>query len=182
MKVSTEYTFKNSAHEKPCTVSLTDYNLIVQMDGSARTVPYAMITAIRLCRSRNRFKVIVQPDGQPAIAISNQFYLSGRECEDRSRQYATFVRILHFHLKSKSATTYMCGKHLHRLIGWACGLVVLSFVAAFVLEYFNLNPFSTWGVALLFSAVSLLILVALNWGRMPNIYRPDQIPFQFLPQ
>lgn len=182
MKVSAEYTYKNSAGEKPCTVKLTDYNLIVQTDGRERSIPYANIAEVRLSRSRNRFIIIIQPDGQSAITVSNQFYLSGREREDRSRQYATFVRILHFHLKEKSTPEYICGKQLHRLITWACVLVVLSFATAFVLEYLSVNPFSTWGLALLLSAGSLLILVVSNWGRFPNIYKPDQIPFQFLPQ
>ncbi|TXH25571.1 MAG: hypothetical protein E6Q96_08995 [Cyclobacteriaceae bacterium] len=182
MKVSAEYTYKNGAGEKPCTVSLTDYNLIIQTGDQIRSIPYANIVSVRLCRSRNRFTAIVQPDGQPSITISNQFYLSGREYEDRSRQYATFVRILHFHLKDKSTPEYVCGKHLHRLITWACILVVLSFAVAFVLDYFNQNPFSTWGLALLISGVMLLILTATSWGRFPNIYKPDQIPFQFLPQ
>lgn len=182
MKVSAEYTFKNSAGDKPCTVILTDYDLIVQTGGGERSIPYANIASVRLCRSRNIFTAVIQPDGQSAITISNQFYLSGREREDRSRQYATFVRILHYHLKNKSAPEYVCGKHLHRLITLACVLVVLSFALAFVLEYLNLNPLSTWGLALLISGVLLLILTATNWGRFPNIYKPDQIPFQFLPQ
>lgn len=182
MKVSAEYTFKNSAGDKPCTVILTDYNLIVQKGDYERSIPYANIASVRLCRSQKKFTAVVHPDGQSAITISNQFYLSGRECEDRSRQYATFVRILHFHLKDKSTPEYVCGKHLHSLIIWACTLVVLSFALAFVLEYFNLNPLSTWGLALLISGALLLILTATNWGRFPNIYKPDQIPFQFLPQ
>ncbi|MCW5912751.1 MAG: hypothetical protein KIT62_16900 [Cyclobacteriaceae bacterium] len=182
MKVSSEYTYKNSAGDKPCTVLLTDYNLVLQSDGRERSIPYANIASVRLCRSRNRFMTIIQPDGQPAITISNQYYLSAREREDRSRQYATFVRILHFHLKDKSAPEYVCGKHLHRLITGACVLVVLSFAAAFILQYYNLNPVSTWGMALLISGVALLTLIAANWGRFPNIYKPDQIPFQFLPQ
>ncbi|MBN8652828.1 MAG: hypothetical protein J0L67_15450 [Cytophagales bacterium] len=182
MKVSAEYTFKNSISDKPCTVILTDYNLIVQKGGDERSIPYANIASVRLCRSRKRFTAVIQPDGQVPITISNQFYLSGREREDRSRQYATFVRILHFHLKDKSAPEYVCGKHLHSLIIWACILVVLSFALAFVLEYLNLNPISTWGLALLISGTMLMILTATSWGRFPNIYKPDQIPFQFLPQ
>lgn len=182
MKVSAEYTFKNRANEKPCTIILTDYNMVVQTSGSERSIPYANITSVRLCRSRNKFTTIIQPDGQASVTIGNQFYLSTREREDRSRQYATFVRILHFHLKEKSAPEYVCGKHLHRLITWACVLVVLSFALAFVLEYLNMNPLSTWGMALLISSAMLLTLMATSWGRFPNIYKPDQIPFQFLPQ
>ncbi|HMR56011.1 MAG TPA: hypothetical protein PKC10_01755 [Cyclobacteriaceae bacterium] len=181
MKMSTEYSYTNKAGDKPCTVFLTEYNLIVQSNGKDRSIPYANITSVRLCRVRNRFSAIVQPDGEPSVTISNQYYTPNNTCEDRSHQYATFVRILHFHLRGKSAPEYICGKNLGGLITWACILVVLSFALAIVLEYLELNPISAAGLGLLMSGVALFLLGATSWGRFPNIYKPDEIPFHFLP-
>lgn len=182
MKGQTEYSYNNRAGEKPYTVFLTEYNLVVHLNGKERSIPYANITSVRLCRSRNKFSAIVQPDGESPLTISNKFYGTNNQCEDRSRQYSTFVRILHFHLRGKSAPEYVCGKNLSGLVTWACILVVVSFALAIVLNYLELSPISTAGLGLLTSGVALFILGATSWGRFPNIYKPDEIPFQFLPQ
>ncbi|MBX2899621.1 MAG: hypothetical protein KF775_08220 [Cyclobacteriaceae bacterium] len=181
MKASAAYTFKNSANEKPCTVLLSDYNLMIQTNEAERSIPYANVTSVRLSRTRNKFLITIQPDGQLPVTVSNQYYLSGRTYEDRSRQYTTFVRILHYHLKEKSTAEYECGSKLNALVTWGCVLVLLSFGVALVLEYLRLSPLNFIGLAILVSMGALGLLVLFNWGRFPNIYKPDQIPLQFLP-
>lgn len=182
MKIPPTYTYKNSAAEEPVTAILTDYNLIIQTGEQERKIPYANIMAVRLIRSRKRFAIIIQPDGQAQFIISNLFVVSNRAWEERSDQYAAFVRLLHLHLKEKSVTEYMCGKQLHKLIAWACALVVVSFAATFVLDYLQLISVNAIGLAVFISCGVLLTLVIANWGRFPNIYNPDRIPFRFLPQ
>ena len=182
MKVSGEYTYKNSLSEKPCTAILTEYNLTLQSEGQERVIPYANILTVRLCKSKSRFKAVIQPDGQQPIIITNQFYLSSREREDRSRQYSTFIRILHFHMKDKSTAEYTCGKNLKNLLIWACSAVLVAFIFSFVLEFLQMNPVNSNMLAVGLSILSIVLIIFLNWGRLPNVYRPEDIPLQFLPQ
>lgn len=182
MKVSGEYTYKNSLSEKPCTAILTEYNLTIQSEGQERVIPYANILTVRLCKSKKRFNAVIQPDGQQPITITNQFYLSGREREDRSRQYTTFIRILHFHLKDKSTAEYTCGKNIKNLLTWACSAVVVAFIFSFVLEFLQMSPINSNMLAVGLSLFAVAFIVFINWGRLPNVYRPENIPLQFLPQ
>lgn len=182
MKVSGEYTYKNSLSEKPYTAILTEYNLTIQSEGQERVIPYANILTVRLCKSKNRFKAVIQPDGQQPIIITNQFYLSNHEHEDRSRQYTTFIRILHFHMKDKSTAEYTCGKNIKSLLVWACSAVVVAFILSFVLEFLQMNPINSNMLAVCLSLFAIVLIVFLNWGRLPNVYRPEEIPLQFLPQ
>lgn len=181
MKISGEYTYKNSLAGKPCTAILTDYNLTIQSDGREQIIPYANILSVRLSKSKNKYRAYIHPDGGSPIIITNQFYLSSSEHEDRSPQYATFIRILHFHLKDKSTAEYACGKNLKNLLTWACGAVLVVFIVSFVLEFLQMNPVNSIVLALGLSFLVIAILVGLNWGRFPNIYRPENIPLQFLP-
>jgi hypothetical protein len=182
MKVSGEYTYKNSLSEKPCTAILTEYNLTIQCDGHERVIPYANILTVRLSKSKTRFKLIIKPDGQEPIIITNQFYLSSREREDRARQYSTFIRILHFHLKDKSTTEYTCGTNIKNLLIWACSAVVVAFIFSFVLEFLQMSPINSNMLAVSLSLVAIGFIIFLNWGRLPNVYSPENIPLQFLPQ
>jgi hypothetical protein len=182
MKVSGEYTYKNSLSEKACTAILTEYNLTIQCEGQERVVPYANILTVRLCKSKTRFKAVIQPDGQAPIIITNQFYLSNREREDRARQYTTFIRILHFHLKEKSTAEYSCGANIKSLLIWACSAVVVAFIFSFVLEFLRMSPINTNMLAVSLSSIAIGFIFFLNWGRLPNVYSPENIPLQFLPQ
>jgi len=181
MKISGEYTYKNSVADKPCTAVLTDYNLTIQSDGREQIIPYANILSIRLCKAKNKYRAYIYPDGGSPITITNQFYLSGSEHEDRSSQYATFIRILHFHLKDKSTAEYMCGENLKNLLTWACGAVVVVFIVSFLLEFLQMNPVNSIILAVGLSFLAIALIVVFNWGRFPNIYRPENIPLQFLP-
>lgn len=181
MKISDEYTYKNSVADKSCTAVLTDYNLIIQSDGRDQIIPYANILSIRLCKSKRKYRAYIYPDGGSPIIITNLFYLLGNEYEDRSHQYATFIRILHFHLKDKSTAEYICGKNLKNLLIWACGAVVVVFMVSFLLEFLQMNPVNSIILAVGLSVLAIALIVVFNWGRFPNIYRPENIPLQFLP-
>ncbi|MBL7870209.1 MAG: hypothetical protein JNM78_01255 [Cyclobacteriaceae bacterium] len=182
MKVSGEYTYKNSLSDKPCTAILTQYNLTIQSEGQERIIPYANILTVRLCKSKKKFSAVIQPDGQQPITITNQFYLSHLEREDRSHQYTTFIRILHFHLKDKSTAEYTCGKNIKGLLIWACSAVVIAFIFSLVLELLQLSPINSNILAVGLSLLAIGLIIFLNWGRLPNVYRPENIPLQFLPQ
>lgn len=124
---------------------------------------------------------MLKVEGHAVIVITNQFLLSAREREDRSPQYATFIRVLHFHMKDKSASHYTCGNDLKSLVYGSCTLVILAFLGAFLLEFLQVSPINYLVLALLTALVLVSFMVLLNWGRFPNIYKPENIPLQFLP-
>jgi hypothetical protein len=181
MKVSEEYTYKNSLSEKPVTIILSDYALTIQTGGKEKTIPYASIISIRLCKSKNKYESIITPDGHDPIVVTNHYYLSNREREDRSRQYATFVRVLHFHLRDKSTAEYICGFYFINLLIWACLSVVVAFLVSFTLDFFHASPINSNLLAIALSLIFIAFLVSANWGHFPNIYTPENIPMQFLP-
>ncbi|MBL7875089.1 MAG: hypothetical protein JNL53_05465 [Cyclobacteriaceae bacterium] len=181
MKISEEYTSKNGFLEKPQTVILSDYSLIVQSDGYEKVIPYANILSVRLSKHKSIYSATIQPDGQPPIRVTNQFYLSKTEREDRSYQYATFIRVLHFHLREKSVAMFTCGNNLSNLLVGACISVVLAFVISFCLDWLNVSPINSNVLAVMLSLLSVGCIVTANWKNFPNVYRPENIPLQFLP-
>ena len=70
-------------------------------------IPYAVINEVVLNRNPSKqFRTRLLPDGGKPIVITNTYHTSSKDVEDRSRAYATFVRVLHFHLKDKSKAKF----------------------------------------------------------------------------
>ena len=174
-----EYTYKNRLSEKQTTIVLSEYSLSLLSDGNERVIPYANILSVRLSRSNKIFFTIIKPVGQPEVCVSNVCVISNYDQEDCSSQYATFVNTLHFHLKEKSMAYYVCGNNLQHILLAACMLVIMSFGISYLLG--SLFTYNSNLVAISLSFISILAVVAANWGRFPNVYKPDNIPSQFLP-
>ncbi|MCU0418363.1 MAG: hypothetical protein MUC38_01800 [Cyclobacteriaceae bacterium] len=176
-----EYNYKNSVSAPASTVVLGELNLVIKKGDHERVVPYARITSVRLDCSQGLYQVFLAIDDQPELMISNRFYFSNGTFEDRSRTYATFVRVLHFHLKEKSHSQFRAGWSRAR-IQLTLGLALLVAVnAALMLALLN--------VSLLPGAWQPMAIVLLALGvaylriqpRLPRSYAPPEIPFQFLP-
>lgn len=91
----------------PTTICLAEYNLTVKNGKQETVIPYAVINEVVLNKaSHKQFRTRLLPDGGKPIVITNTYYTSSRDVEDRSRAYATFVRVLHFHLKDKSRARF----------------------------------------------------------------------------
>lgn len=102
-----EYTFRPSLNDMPTTICLAEYNLTVKQGKQETVIPYAVINEVVLNKNSGKlFRARLLPDGGKPIVITNTYQTSAREVEDRSRAYATFVRVLHFHLKDKSKAKY----------------------------------------------------------------------------
>jgi hypothetical protein len=97
-----EYTFRASGKEMPTTICLAEYDLTVKRGKQESVIPYAMIRGIVLNRGKKTFKTQLHIENHRPIVITNTYYSSAKDIEDRSRAYSTFVRVLHFHLKDKS--------------------------------------------------------------------------------
>ena len=102
-----EYTFRPSLDDMPTTICLAEYNLTIKKGKQETVIPYAVINEVVLNKApRKQFRTRLLPDGGKPIVITNTYQTSAKEVEDRSRAYATFVRVLHFHLKDKSKARF----------------------------------------------------------------------------
>lgn len=177
-----EYTFKNSVSDKVYTVILNQYNFVIQCAEKEQTIPYANITSVRLSKTNSHnYKITVSSDSHAPVVITNKYYLPGGELEDRSRQYSTFVRVLHYHLKDKSHAVYTSGFSLNLLTIWVLISAFASFFTSFISEYLGvslMNPFMQAG---LLTGIIAISIIALNRGRLPKQYTPSDIPLQFIP-
>jgi hypothetical protein len=112
------------------------------------------------------------------VCISSA-YVSNSQEDDRSSEYATFVRVLHYHLREKSIAHYVCGNNLQNILLLCCALVIV----AFGLPQFigSLSPYHRNLIALGLSFFSITLIAIVNWRHFPNVYKPDHLPPQFLP-
>jgi len=111
-----EYICKSSINEKPFTVHLLDSYFEWQQGGKGGHASYYDIVSIRLTQSSKVFKMKIELDSLRSITLTNRFYLTRTGFEDRSRQYNTFVRMLHLYLESITTTTFFIGSSWRELI------------------------------------------------------------------
>ena len=177
-----EYTFKNSISEKACTVLLDKYQLIVQLPDKKQVIPYASIMEIRLSKGiHGFFKVHVCADNQSRVVITNQYALQGGKFEDRSRQYATFIRVLHFHLKDKSQAKFISGSNLSLLLTCCIVSVAASFLISIVASWLYFNSLNPWITGLSMGGLAVAAILIFNLKSLPKPYTANDIPLQFLP-
>jgi hypothetical protein len=145
-------------------------------------VPYASVTAIRLSRSgKNTFRTTVQSIDRPPIVISNKYFLPNGSSEDRSKQYVAFVRLLHYHLKDKSTSSYFSGFSMNSLTVWLLISAFVSFFISFISEYLDISLLNPFVQALALTAIIVITVIILNRGHFPKHYPPGEIPLHFLP-
>ena len=174
-----EYICKNSVGQKPITVRLLDFQLEWQCGEASGSISYANIIFVQLTRMRSRFKIRIKSDYQGSIILTNRFYLTSSEFEDRSRQYNTFVRVLHFHLKN-SVATFSAGTARHELILVTSIMVVATFSLQWLI--IQLSALATpyyWFIA--FNIVLFAVAALLIFRKYPKPYLPESIPMECLP-
>ena len=178
-----EYTFKNSAAEKACTVTVNDMELILHTAGaSPESVPYSRIQCIRLFRRKlDSYYLYIYPRDKQPLVISNHYWLSATESEDRSRQYVTFVRVLHMYLKNKNDTEFMTGFAASSLMLRATLLLLTSIGVSFILRAMLPGLINTWVLAAALLAFLTLLLFILERNRLPQHYKASDIPLDYLP-
>lgn len=176
-----EYTYKNTAHDKVHTILLNDYNMTIRSGREETIVPYANITNVRLCKvSGEIFRMIITYNNRSLI-VTNQFVSDTGTAETKSRLYATFVRVLHFHLKDKSTAQYKSGCSREKL--WRSVLVaaLASFILCFVSDFLGFYIINPYVDACVLSAFFIGVLVLMQLGRLPKDYSATNIPFELLP-
>ncbi|MBS1558235.1 MAG: hypothetical protein JST69_05855 [Bacteroidetes bacterium] len=101
-----EYICKNSKYEKPISVRLYDHYLETDCGDCSRTILYHDINYVQLMRQGKKYKMKISTKAEGDLLLSNYFYLSNGECEYRSRQYASLVRIFHLHIKNNETIRF----------------------------------------------------------------------------
>lgn len=124
---------------------------------------------------------MVMADGEQPIEITNRFYRPDGSFEDRSRQYETFIRVLHFHLKEKSSAQFCTGCSWSKLILVGVGTVAVSFLLSLALYFLGINFIDVITQSFLIATLFMGFLLAAFWPNLPKGYQPEHIPFQFLP-
>lgn len=176
-----EYTFKNTARDLSQTILLNDYNMTIRSGDHDTVVPYANITNVRLCKvSGDIFRMIISFDGK-ALLITNQFIADNGGTENRSRLYATFVRVLHFHLKDKSTALYKSGCSREKLWRSAIAAAAGSFILCFVSDFLGFRIINPYIDAAILSVAFISMLMVLQLGSLPKDYSATNIPLELLP-
>lgn len=176
-----EYTFKNTARDHTQTILLNDYNMTIRSGGEETIVPYANITHVRLCKvSQELFRMIISFNDK-TLLVTNQYVADNGSVEVRSRLYSTFVRVLHFHLKDKSASSYKSGCSREKL--WRSGIAAAagSFILCFVADFLGFNIINPYIDAAILSAAFISLLLVMQIGSLPKDYSATNIPFELLP-
>lgn len=176
-----EYTFRNTTRDSTHTLLLSDHNLTVRTGNEETSVPYAHITRVRLCRaSRDVFTMTIAFGGKRLI-VTNQLVTAAGTVEDLSRQYATFVRVLHFHLKDKSKAVYQPGRSRKKLLRSAFAATMGSVAICFAAHFFNAGVLNLYIDAVILTAISITLIAVLQRGAVPKDYSAENIPLELLP-
>ena len=173
-----EYICKNSFYEKPCTVYLYEYSLEWQRGEKNVKIPYANIVSVLLKKRGKKFSIQIESDYQGTFIVSNRFYLSGVQYEDRSRQYTTFVRMLHLHIAKQMTTSFFTGTSMKKWSFFSSASLMIVIAFQMLISIFP-DEIKLWitlvnialAVALLFVSVKLY----------PRPYSGNEIPLHFLP-
>ena len=139
-----DYTFQNSPSDKLKTISLDEFNLVVQSLGQKTVFPYSKIIEVQLYRSERKFKTLLSIEGGKVLTITNKTFAVHKREEDQSRAYSTFVRVLHFHLKDKSRAAFSSGSSKRKILNSTLAAIFFSLVISFTAEYLEIglvNPF-----------------------------------------
>lgn len=177
-----EYTFRPSYRNELCTLVLGEYELTVKMGKASYKVPYANLEEVQIEKKKDGvYQTWLYPDQGKSVLITNRLYRTAHDFDDQSRAYATFVRVLHFHLKDKSKAQFTSG-HRSSKIGASVSMAILvSFAIAFVADYLGIQFMDPFFEGLALAAVSGAAVLVSNMNRWPRTYSPADIPLEFLP-
>ena len=173
-----EYIWKNSFYEKPCAVQLHEYSLAWQCGERNGKIPYANIVAVLLKKRGKKFSILIESDYQGSLIVSNRFYLSTVQYEDRSRQYIAFVRLPHLHLAKQKTTSFFTGTSMKKW-SFLASTSLLLVITLQVVVYSLGESFRIW--ATIGNIVLSLALLFVCLRLYPRPYLGNEIPLHFLP-
>jgi hypothetical protein len=176
-----EYSYQNSASDKLQTAFLSEQSLIIR-SADEIAIPYSMIIEVKLVKESDKhFKIQLKTDSGNTFTISNRYYAPNKTAEDQSRVYATFVRVLHFHLKDKSKAIFTSDNNTGKTWVHVVAAVVLSFLISFTAEFLGFRLVNPLVQGVVLAAMLGIVILAMNLTRLPRHYAPADIPLEFLP-
>lgn len=177
-----EYTFRLSHRNEVCTLVLGEYELTVTKGSTRYQIPYANIEEVQIEKKKDGvYHTWLYPDQGKSIVISNRFYRTAHDFDDQSRAYATFVRVLHFHLKDKSKAHFTSGQRSAKIGASVSAAILASFTLAFTADYLGIQFIDPFFEGLALAAVSGAGVLLLNLNQWPRTYTPADVPLEFLP-
>ena len=177
-----KYTFTNHPNRNPTEVELNSFQLIIREYGQERMIPYSAITDVRLQRKKDLYFMSIQSLDFGSIQISNRLYSSSGQWQDQSRQYQTFVRVLHLHLSKAQCVAEFCvGFKPNSIVIKFILLTVLSLLVYFVEDYLNVLSIHPLLAASITLGIGAFLLLAPYLQNFPKSYNPSDIPLNMLP-
>ncbi len=177
-----EYTFRNFSREDEVMVRLNDFSIAVRCGNVNSFIPFANIMSVRLRKDSNSlYKIIIHHGTGKLLVITNQYFTADGTFEDRSRMYATFVRVLHYHLKDKSTAVYESGCSKVMILKVALISVIFSFVISFTTDFLGFRLLEPYFEALILTFIFFAITFFLFVGQLPKEYTSTDIPLNLLP-
>lgn len=177
-----EYSFRNSASDELTAVVLGDYYCTLKKGQKEEIISYASILSVRITKSSARiYKMFLQPDAHKPIIINSLSYDKNGKEIDQSREYALLVRVMHHHLKEKSAAVFSTGGSGEKIWLLAGISVIISFAICVAADFFGFSVMNPYVESLILSLLGIGVVMGLNAHNMPKPYEPAEIPIQFLP-
>jgi hypothetical protein len=142
---------------------LTEFSMVITSENSRMEIPYLAIYKITVHKAGRYFYATIWAEGFKPVYVSNKTVEDKRVVE-QSPAYATFLRVLHFHLKKKGSKPLIRAATASTKIWLSASLFisVLLFVAYFfggLLNVAYLNYIFT-GLMVFLSLFATLTLLA----------------------
>ena len=174
-----EYSYRNRSTEKETTIQLQQYDLVVILNKTRRTIPYAQVTDIRLTKSRETYSLHISAIDCGNVLVKSHSFEETGEKINQAHAYLTFTRVLHMHLLEKSKPNYSTGFNAMSALFFLGICAAASSLFFFIEEYFNFTAASPSAVAAVIFSVGLLWHFGLQLR--PMSYNPANIPLHLLP-
>jgi len=177
-----KYAFKSQPNQNVIEMELTSFQIVIHQQGKERVIPYSAITDVRLECKKGLFFTTIQSLDFGSIQLSNRSVGESGKWEDQSRQYHTFVRVLHHHLMKTHCPAEFCAgfKPSHLSVKFMV-LILVAALFYFVEEYFNIFHIHPLLVVLIVSGIGTLIILSPFLKNPPKSYNPSDIPLNMLP-
>lgn len=176
-----EYSFQNGARDKKSTITLNEFDLVMESGVKWVKVAYPQITEVRLSRRKNLYSIHITSIDNELIEITNGAFDSQSNWIDQSRPYQTFVRVLHMHLQNKCKATFYSGasRLFHSMyLGVAA---IIGLVAYALEEYFDVTPISGVILSIGVFVILALVLIIPQISQWQREYTPEDVPMRMLP-
>jgi hypothetical protein len=95
-----EFTCLHNRGNSLLNCQLSEFSMVISSGGIRQEIPYATIYKISVHKAGRHFYATIWAEGFKPVFVSNK-RLEGQRVIEQSPAYATFLRVLHFHLKKK---------------------------------------------------------------------------------